>query len=118
MLAAEQDARLSEAFQAATEAAEASADTDWMDVAEQMQRQVVSEFLPPDASVAERLGALHQLRQHADGRALQVRYNRCGPCRLQPGDAVPPGLKLHDLAANRDDAALPSDCLVLAGSWS
>ena len=87
-----------------------------MDVAEAMQRRVVDAFFPA-ASVAERLGALHQLREHADDRALQVRHNRCAPCPLQPGDLVPPDLGLHDLASG-GDAVLPPTCLVLAGSWS
>lgn len=86
MLEREDELRRSEQTQLAFEEAEASASTEWMDVVERLQEQVVSEFACyPPVNVNElRAAAL----RHPEV-CFWIRHNRARCGSLRVGDAAP-----------------------------
>lgn len=81
-LALERDLRLSEGVQQRMQAAEASVDSEWMDVAAAVQREVVSRPEYADVlaacggSTARAVGALQAAARRHPDLAIQARWNR------------------------------------------
>ena len=96
MLARENELRLSPETQSRFQAAEASVDSEWMCVAQDIQEQVVKEFSRASHSsldvVAHMDIALFELRAAANRHpevALYVRHNRARRGTLHAGDPCP-----------------------------
>ena len=93
MLRRENDLRRAPHTQLAMQHAEASADSEWMDVVEDVQRQVVQEFktsFPPSLlSPALTLNDLRQVAIRYPDIAHWVKHNRARRGKLKVGDTAP-----------------------------
>ncbi len=119
----ETELRLCEETQAAFGAAEASGDSDWMEVTVGLQRRVLREFGCVDDEAG--LAALRAAAQRHPDAAPQVRFNRARPGALSAGDAAP-DVPLYD-AHTREHTTLHAALLaegpaelvcIAAGSYS
>lgn len=93
MLCYENDLRRAPETQSAMECAEASVETEWMDVVEGIQKHVVKEFLakyPPSVvSPAITLQDLRSAAMRYPDIAHWVKYNRARRGKLKVGDNAP-----------------------------
>lgn len=96
MLTRENELRLSESVQLRFKAAEASVDSEWMCVAQEIQEQVIKEFSKASHSSLDVVRhmdiALFELRAAANRHpeiALYVRHNRARRGTLRVGDPCP-----------------------------
>jgi len=131
-LRAEEEARLSEATQAAYGAAESDRlDTDWLEVTEELQRRVLhAEVAVPPERMAAALFAMRAASQlfpdddDVQQASLYVRHNRARFGTLQPGDALPdvplyaPEPGGAESTSLRAACAGPAPTLLVAGSWT
>lgn len=100
--------------------AESSAESEWMDVAEEIQRQVCREFGVEEHRMAEGLRLLRAAALRHPELAIYVRYNRCERGSLREGDACP-NVPLFDLSGARKmllDGKSDRKLAILAGSYS
>ena len=114
--------RFDEDVQERFRVAESSVDSEWMDVAEEIQRQVCREFKVQPHHMVEALRQLRSAALRHPELAIYVRYNRCERGSLREGDPCP-NVPLYDLngekvmirgLASRSDQKL----VILAGSYS
>lgn len=107
--------------------AESSGKTDWMEVAHDLQVEVLREFGVTDAQIGR---ALHELRTFANRHpelALYVRHNRARRGELREGDECP-SVPLAELAGTGVGAPRPllefggsaggKPLVLIAGSYS
>ncbi len=136
MLVHENFLRLSPQAQQRFEAAEASADSEWMAVAQEIQEQVVREFsvgrphVERDMDVA--LWELRAAAQRHPEHALYVRHNRARQGTLRVGDVCPnvPVVSVFATSSSSSSAAPPQHrhlldraspgrpLVIIAGSYS
>ena len=134
MLRREEELRFSKDVQHRFTLAESSGNSEWMDVAAQVQRQVLQEFQYYNVNDPfQNNVALHELRLVAQSYDInvQIRQNRCRRGTLQVGDPAPnvvvvptttvattvastPPTTLHLLDHQHKDRPL----VVVAGSYS
>mmetsp|Transcript_11861 Transcript_11861/g.16569 ORF Transcript_11861/g.16569 Transcript_11861/m.16569 type:complete len:123 (+) Transcript_11861:503-871(+) len=97
MVKREREMRLSSAWQGKMETAEQQPDTDWIEVVEELQKEVVKEHevldIPLGISV---LRTAHRYWPSLQPCMIQVRYNRAVPGTLSIGSSIPE-LKLYSL---------------------
>ena len=128
MLRAEEAQRLAPATQAAYGVAEASFDSDWLKVTEELQKRVLRQHGVPPARLAAALYLLRtatQLFPHDDELQripLYVRHNRAEQGDLQPGDPLP-SVTLHSLQSGAPTTLAcacdgPQPTLLVAGSFT
>lgn len=104
------------------ERAEQRHDTDWLEVTEELQRELIRSAGVPEHRVEE---ALWQLRaaphQHLELKPLCVyhRQQRAKPCPLAVGAPLPKGLGLlWQNDGSQGDVPRDGTVLVVAGSYS
>lgn len=111
--------RLSPAVQARFREAEMSSERDWIEVAVDVQREVLARFgLPPTEVNLEMLR-----RQATSETSLYVKYNRAARGHLRVGDLAP-DVRVGTLAGTGSSRSLLSHerpgrpLVILAGSYS
>lgn len=129
MLKRENDLRISPETQKLYEAAERSADTDWMEVTGRLQQQVASEFGFKESEQNKMaVDTLRSARAQFAAEdpsildlAVYLKYNRARRGTISVGDTAPnvPLTYLDGLTKNLSDIVVPGRPLVLiAGSYS
>mmetsp|Transcript_18373 Transcript_18373/g.42549 ORF Transcript_18373/g.42549 Transcript_18373/m.42549 type:complete len:148 (+) Transcript_18373:1181-1624(+) len=118
MLKREDELRRSSRYLDAMEVAEESADSEWMDVAVEIQHQVIQEFQPTSLTVHDlRLAAL----RHPE-LCFWVRHNRARPGHLRVGDVAPNVVVRRALDDSKiallSEGDLNSTVVLVAGSLS
>ena len=121
LLQRERERRMSPEAQAQMERAESSVETEWMDVATEIQEQIVAEH---NAQHPELKVTLLDLRLAA-GRHPEIafweKYNRARRGDLQIGDKAP-DVPLYRAGDGQKTSLLMGlnnkKCVVIAGSWS
>ena len=114
--------RFDEGVQERFRIAERSYATDWMDVAEEIQRQVCSEFGIMPHQMAEGLRQLRLAALRYPDLAIYVRFNRCERGELRVGQPCP-NIVLFDLNGQKTKLLGPGrgnskKLVILAGSYS
>ena len=127
LLRSEDAARRAPAAQRRMEDAEGSGDTDWIEVATDVQRSIARRSLPPgsdEAAVDARVSLMRGAAQRHPEVAHWVRFNRARRGDLRAGDEAP-DVRLYrldgtpsTLFADRLDRARPKPFVVVSGSVS
>ena len=129
-LRAEEEARWSEATQAAYGTAESDkSDADWLEVTDELQRRVLRGAGVSPPRLAAALFVMRAASQlfpddaEVQQASLYVRYNRARPGNLRAGDALP-DVPLYSLQPDCKPTSLRAACagpvptLLVAGSWT
>jgi hypothetical protein len=123
MLRRENELRLyDEGVQERFRIAESTSSSDWMEVADQIQRQVLREFGIQPHHMVEGLRQLRSAALRHPELAIYVRFNRCERGSLREGDPCP-NIVLYDLEGRRQKLLVGGGggnrkLAILAGSYS
>jgi len=124
MLRRENELRLyDEGVQERFRIAESTSSSDWMEVADQIQRQVLREFGIQPHHMVEGLRQLRSAALRHPELAIYVRFNRCERGSLREGDPCP-NIALYDLEGRRQKLLVGGGgggnrkLAILAGSYS
>lgn len=122
MLIRENELRLSDEYQQRYADAEQSSSTSWLNVTDQLQRQVIREF-NLDEEMDDALLCLRcatQIYSDLKDIPLYVKYNRARDGDLQIGDSVPnvPVINLDGEEKQLFDELKSSSTVLISGSYS
>ena len=122
MLIRENELRLSEEYQKRYQEAEQKSSLSWLDVTDQLQREVIREFQLDD-EMEDALLCLRcatQIYPDLKDIPLYVRYNRARSGDLQIGDSTPnvPVVQLDGQESQLFDGLKSSSTVLISGSYS
>jgi hypothetical protein len=122
MLIRENELRLSDEYQKRYTEAEKSSSSSWLDVTDELQRQIIREF-NLDEEMDDALLCLRCATQtYPDLKdiPLYVRYNRAREGDLQVGDVAPnvPVIQLDEKESQLFDGLKSSSTVLISGSYS
>jgi hypothetical protein len=122
MLIRENELRVSDEYQKRYDEAEKLSSSSWLDVTDELQRQIIREFNLDD-EMDDALLCLRcatQIYPDLKGIPLYVRYNRARDGDLQVGDIAPdvPVVQLDGQENNLFDGLKASSTVLISGSYS
>jgi hypothetical protein len=122
MLIRENELRLSEEYQKRYQEAEQISSSSWLDVTDQLQREIIREFQLDD-EMEDALLCLRcatQIYPDLKDIPLYVRYNRARSGDLKIGDSAPdvPVVQLDGKESQLFDGLKSSSTVLISGSYS
>ena len=122
MLIRENELRLSEEYQKRYQEAERTSSSSWLDVTDQLQREIIREFQLDDEMEDALLCLRCATQIHPDLKdiPLYVRYNRARSGDLNIGNSTPnvPVVQLDGKESQLFDGLKSSSTVLISGSYS